>query len=188
MSYLGDIRASQILYFHFTTRQFSTGAPITSANLAISVYKNDSTSQSTSGITTTFTLGFDGVVGLVSVKIDTSSDGTFYAAGNDFSVVVTTGTADAVSIVGEVVGYFSIENRSAITSFASAFTTQVTEAYRANGAAPTLAQFMSEVLAHLGEAAISGTTKTIKKLDHATTAETFTLDSSTAPTSITRAT
>lgn len=103
-----------MIYFHFTTRQFSSGAPITSASLALSVYKDDGTTQSTSGITTTFTTGFDGVAGLVSVKIDTSSDGTFYAAAHDFSVVVTTGTADSVSIVGEVVGYFSIENRSAL--------------------------------------------------------------------------
>lgn len=111
---LGDIRAGKVLYFHFTTRQFSTGAPITAASLAISVYKDDSTTQSTSGVTTTFTTGFDGVAGLVSVKIDTSADGTFYAAGHDFSVVITTGTADSVSLVGEVVGYFSIENRSAL--------------------------------------------------------------------------
>jgi hypothetical protein len=114
MSYLGDIAAAQVLYFHFTTRQFSTGAPITSASLAISVYKDDSTTQSTAGITTTFTTGFDNVAGLVSVKIDTSADGTFYAAGHDFSVVITTGTADSVSIVGEVVGGFSIANRSAL--------------------------------------------------------------------------
>ncbi len=111
---LGDIALSQVLYFHFTTRQFSTGAPITSASLALSVYKDDSTTQSTAGITTTFTTGFDNVVGLVSVKIDTSADGTFYAAGHDFSVVITTGTSDSVSIVGEVVGYFSIQNRAAL--------------------------------------------------------------------------
>lgn len=67
-------------------------------------------------------------------------------------------------------------------------TTQMTESYRANGAAPTLAQSHFEMLAHLGEAAISGTTKTINKLDHVTAAETFTLDSATDPASITRAT
>ncbi len=110
----GDIATSQILYCHFTTRQFSTGTPITSASLAVSIYKDDSTTQSTTGITTTFLTGFDNVVGLVSVKIDTSQDGTFYAAGHDFSVVVTAGTADSVSIVGEVVGYFSIQNRTAL--------------------------------------------------------------------------
>ncbi len=110
----GDIFASQILYCHFTTRQFSTGTPITAASLVVSIYKDDSTTQSTTGITTTFLTGFDNVVGLVSIKIDTSQDGTFYAAGHDFSVVVTAGTADSVSIVGEVVGYFSIQNRTAL--------------------------------------------------------------------------
>lgn len=73
-------------------------------------------------------------------------------------------------------------------SVAAILTTAITEAYRANGAAPTLAQFICEVLAHLGEADVTGTTKTIKKLDHSTTAETFTLDSSTTPTLITRST
>ena len=80
----------------------------------------------------------------------------------------------------------AVPTAAAIT--AAALTTAITEAYRANGAAPTLAQFMSEVLAHLGEAVIVGTTKTIKALDHTTPAETFTLDSATDPSSITRAT
>ncbi len=122
---LGDIALSQILYFHFTTRQYSTGAPITSAATVISVYKDDNTTQSTAGITTTFLTGFDNVVGLVSVKIDTSQDGTFYAAGHDFSVVITTGTADSVSIVGEVVAYFSIQNRSALRPTTSGRTLDV---------------------------------------------------------------
>lgn len=70
----------------------------------------------------------------------------------------------------------------------AALTTQMTESYRANAAAPTLAQGILELLAHHGEAAISGTTKTINKLDHVTAAETFTLDSATDPSTITRAT
>lgn len=69
---------------------------------------------------------------------------------------------------------------------AAMLTTAITEAYRANGSAPTLAQFMSEVIGHLGEMSISGTTKTVKKFDHTTTALTFTLNSATAPTAIER--
>ncbi len=118
---LGNITVGQVLYFHFTTRQFSTGTPITSALLAVSVYKDDNTTESTTGITTTFSSGFDGVAGLVSVKIDTSADGTFYATGHDFSIVVTGGTSDGVSIIGEVVGYFSIANRSAAVSDKTGF-------------------------------------------------------------------
>jgi hypothetical protein len=66
-------------------------------------------------------------------------------------------------------------------------TRQMTESYRAAGVAPTLAQSLFELIAQMGDASISGTTKTLKKLD-GTTAKTFTLDSSTAPTSITEAT
>jgi hypothetical protein len=66
-------------------------------------------------------------------------------------------------------------------------TTAMTESYRATNAAPTLAQAAFELIAHMGEASISGTTKTLKKLD-GTTAKTFTLDSGTAPTSITETT
>lgn len=64
----------------------------------------------------------------------------------------------------------------------------ITEAYRANGAAPTVEQAICEILGHLAEASIAGTTKTIKKFDHSTTAETFTLNDGTTPTAITRAT
>ena len=77
---------------------------------------------------------------------------------------------------------------SAASEIATAvYTGQMTEAYRAAGVAPTLAQAMFELVAHMGDSSISGTTKTLKKID-GTTAKTFTLDSSTAPTSITEAT
>jgi hypothetical protein len=76
----------------------------------------------------------------------------------------------------------------AATEIATAvYTGQMTESYRAAGVAPTFAQVAFELIAHMGDSAISGTTKTLKKLD-GTTAKTFTLDSSTTPTSITEAT
>ena len=66
-------------------------------------------------------------------------------------------------------------------------TRTMTEAYRAAGVAPTLAEAAFELIAHMGEASIAGTTKTLKKIN-GTTAKTFTLDSSTTPTSITETT
>ena len=62
------------------------------------------------------------------------------------------------------------------------------ESYRADGSTGTLAQLLYEVIAHLGESSISGTTKTIKQINGSTTAATFTLNDATTPTSITRAT
>ncbi len=64
----------------------------------------------------------------------------------------------------------------------------LTEAYRADGATGTFTQLLYEIVAHLGESSISGTTKTTKRIDGTTTAATYTLNDATTPTSITRAT
>jgi hypothetical protein len=67
-------------------------------------------------------------------------------------------------------------------------TTQMTEAYAADGVAPTLAQALFLVQQTIGDFSIAGTTITTKKLDGTTTAATYTLDDGTNPTSRTRAT
>lgn len=95
---------------------------------------------------------------------------------------ITVGAFAADSITGAALA------ASAATEIATATqTSAMTESYRAAGVAPTLAQAVFELLAHMGDSSISGTTKTLRKID-GTTAKTFTLDSSTAPTSITEAT
>lgn len=71
--------------------------------------------------------------------------------------------------------------------FTTLWTTALTEAYNADGAAPTPAQALFMILQYLTEKAVSGTTLTVKKLDGSTTAATFTLSDATSPTSITRA-
>ncbi len=73
-------------------------------------------------------------------------------------------------------------------SVADILTTQMTEAYAADGVAPTLAQAMFFIMQNASEFAIAGTTITMKKLDGSTTAATFTLDDSADPTSRTRTT
>jgi hypothetical protein len=66
--------------------------------------------------------------------------------------------------------------------------TGLTEGYAADGATFTLEQGMYMLWSALQEFSIAGTTITGKKLDGSTTSMTWTLDSSTAPTSRTRAT
>ena len=110
MQYLGDYTEDYAtLNFKFSTHK-ADGTPATlSGTPAISVYKANSTTQSTAGIT--LTVDFDGVTGLNNVLIDLSAD-AFYATANDYSVVITTGTVDSVSVVGTVLAHFSIENRT----------------------------------------------------------------------------
>lgn len=112
MSYLGDFALAVTLDNKFTTRSFSTGVPGTLASGAISIYKDNSVTQSTSGVT--LSADFDSVTGLNNVRIDLSSDGTFYSAGSNFDAVITTGTVGGVSVVGEVIFSFSITNRSGL--------------------------------------------------------------------------
>lgn len=111
--HLGDFDTSAVVYGKFTTFRPSTGAPFTLGGTpALSVYKDNSATQSTTGVT--LTVDFDSVTGLHHFAIDTSSDGTFYAAGSFFDVVITTGTVDSVSVVGTVVGGFTLRKNSAL--------------------------------------------------------------------------
>lgn len=109
----GDFDTSAVIYGKFTTYRPSTGAAYTLAGTpALSVYKDNSTTQSTTGVT--LTADFDSVTGLNHFAIDTSADGTFYSAGSFFDVVITTGTVDSVSVVGSVVASFTIRKDSSL--------------------------------------------------------------------------
>jgi hypothetical protein len=113
MSHKGDFDTSAVIYGKFTTTRPSTGAPFTLAGTpALSVYKDNSTTQSTTGVT--LTADFDGVTGLNHFAIDTSADGTFYSAGSFFEIVITTGTVDSVSAVGFVVASFTLRKDSSL--------------------------------------------------------------------------
>jgi hypothetical protein len=113
MGPLGDFDASAVIYGKFATYRPSTGATFTLAGSPVlSVYKDNSTTQSTTGVT--LTVDFDTVTGFNHFAIDTSADGTFYSAGSFFDVVITTGTVDSVSVTGSVVGSFTIRKNSSL--------------------------------------------------------------------------
>jgi hypothetical protein len=112
MGYQGDILAGALLDFKFQTLNTSAVPTTLSGTPALSVYKNNSTTESTAGVT--LTVDFDGRTGCNHARIDTSADGAFYAAGNNYQVVITAGTVNGVSVVGAIAGEFSIENRKTI--------------------------------------------------------------------------
>lgn len=109
MPYIGDFSQSTTVDFKFSTR--SAGVPTTlSGSPVVSIYKDNSTTQSTAGVT--LTADFDSVTGLNHVRITLSSDTSFYSAGSSFDAVITTGTVGGTSVVGEAVASFSIANRA----------------------------------------------------------------------------
>jgi hypothetical protein len=110
MAYLGDIKEDQTIRGAFNTRE-ADGTPITLAGTpSLEIYKDAGTTESTAGIT--LTVDFDGVTGLHLFTIVTTD--AFYAAGSDYQIVIAAGTVDGTSVVGTVVGSFSICNRSNI--------------------------------------------------------------------------
>lgn len=106
--YLGDYRAGTPVDFKFTTVNTSGVPTQLAGSPAVSVYKANSTTETTTGVT--LTVDFDARTGLNHVRIVTTD--SFYAGGNDYHVIITTGTVGGSSVVGYVVAEFSIENRS----------------------------------------------------------------------------
>lgn len=70
---------------------------------------------------------------------------------------------------------------------ANVLTSALPQSYAADGAEGTLAQLLYMIQQRLNDAAISGTTMTVRKLDGTTPAATFTLDDALNPLDITRA-
>lgn len=117
---MADHIVGDTLYILFTTRAFATGIPtVLTGSQVVSAYENDSATQITAGIT--LGVDHDGVVGLNLLTIvATGANG--YDKDKDYSMVITTGTVDSVSVVGEVVGNFSLRgsNVTAISDDATA--------------------------------------------------------------------
>ncbi len=113
----GDVAVNSKLYIPFATYDKDDGSSITLAALAVSdirVYKNGiaTVRSSTSGYALLDTDGrdFDSITGVHGFSIDLSdnTDAGFYAAGNDYFVIVKALTVDAV-VVSLIAAQFSIE-------------------------------------------------------------------------------
>lgn len=122
MSYYGDIRLGDTIDIKFTTVG-TTGLPTTLAGTpVISAYPTNSLTQLTAGIT--LTVDFDALTGLHNVRVvATGANG--YLTATNYALIITTGTVGGTSVVGYVVGAFSIENRSAVMPTTAARTLDI---------------------------------------------------------------
>ncbi len=108
--YVGDFNPGDTVHLTFTTRLVDVPTALTTGTVA--VYKNAGTALSIAGIT--LTANYVSTVGLNHIAITTGSDATFYAAGNDYVIMLGTGsTLTATVVAGSVTGSFSLLNRSA---------------------------------------------------------------------------
>lgn len=108
----GDYAPGTILYGKFSGWRPSTGSTYGITSAVVRVYKDNSTTESSAGVS--LTTNFDGLAGLHHFAIDTSADGTFYSSGSNFDVVLTSGTVDGVDASGTVVGSFTLNKTAAV--------------------------------------------------------------------------
>lgn len=107
---LGDFPTGATVYCPWNTNG-ADGASITrSTNGTVLIYKNASATERTSAVGITDTEDFDLKTGIHLVSIDTSdnTDAGFYAAGNEYTVVISAATIDTKT-VNAALCTFSIE-------------------------------------------------------------------------------
>ncbi len=121
-----DYPLGQTLDFKFTTRQFSTGATfLLAGSPVVEVYEDNDTTQILAG--ETLTANFDGIAGLNNLRI-VATGGNGYEVGKSYAAIISVGTVDGVSVVGEVVAQFSIERSPALRPTTAGRTLDVTAA------------------------------------------------------------
>ena len=108
-----DITLGETFYHFFTTRAFATGVPTQLAGSPVlSVLEENNATPITSGVS--LSVDRATVTGLNQATI-VATGGNGYAAGMSYAIYISTGTVGGVSVVGEVVGEFTIQASSAFT-------------------------------------------------------------------------
>lgn len=113
-----DITLEDTFYHQFTTRAFATGIPTTlSGTPALSVIEENNATPITAGVSVSVDRA--SVTGLNEATIvATAANG--YEAGKSYSIYISTGTVGGVSVVGEVVGQFTIQASAAVVEIGTA--------------------------------------------------------------------
>jgi len=112
-----DIVLEETFYLDFTTRAFATGIPTVLAGTpGLSVLEENNATPITTGVSVSVDRA--SVVGLnMATIVATAANG--YESGKGYSVYISTGTVSGVSVVGEVVGQFTIDASAAAQDLAN---------------------------------------------------------------------
>jgi len=112
ITYIGDYRTGSTIYFPWGTNAVDGSALSRTTDGTIRIYKNNSTTHRSSQSGITDTKAFAGVVGynVLTINLADNSDAGFYAAGNDYSVLLFGAVIDGRTINSSLCS-FSIDNR-----------------------------------------------------------------------------
>lgn len=103
---MSDYQLNDTVHLLFTTRQFSDGVPTALSGGVIDIYEDVTATPIVTGETLVASL--NSVVGLNAITV-TATSGTGFNADGTYHAVLQAGTVGGVSVVGEVVGTFTIE-------------------------------------------------------------------------------
>ena len=112
-----DITLADTFYHFFTTRAFATGVPTTLAGTPVlSVLEENNVTPITAGVS--LQVDRASVVGLNQATIVATGANGFEAA-KSYAIYISTGTVGGVSVIGEVVGEFTIGASAAAVDLAN---------------------------------------------------------------------
>src|SRR3990172_8177701 len=111
--FLGDFSTGSTVWFAFTTVN-SSGAPTALSSAAVTVYRDASTVQNTTGVT--LTASFDGVTGLNHVMVEMAGTSTHYEPGASFYAIISSGGVGAETLAGYTLAHWSVKDRIAVIS------------------------------------------------------------------------
>src|SRR4029453_8918410 len=104
---VGDFDAGDLVDVKFVTK---VGSVLTAlaGSPSVVLYRDNSTTEITTGIT--LSASFDSVTGLNHVRVDT----TALTAGSSYQLSIGGGTVGGTSVVGRLLGSFSVQNRAGL--------------------------------------------------------------------------
>lgn len=92
---------------------FGSGGPTNMVGATATVYKGGNDTESNAGLT--LTMPYDGRTGFIRIAINLSADSTFYAAGSDFTCILTAGTLDGVPQTPRTLFRFSVGRTASLS-------------------------------------------------------------------------
>ncbi len=133
--YIGDFAVNSTLRYFYASNAAGGASAARTTTGTYRVYKNISTAERTSSAGITDFSGFDAVTGLNAVTIDLSNntDAGFYAAANDYVVVLVGAVVDGQT-VNVPLFQFSIANRAPTVTVSSMNAGTITSSTIANNA------------------------------------------------------
>lgn len=115
--YAGDYTLEDNIIIPFTTRAFSSGVPTALVSGVVDIYEGITATPIITAETLTVSIGSQ--AGFNAITIDATAAAGF-EVGKTYTAILDAGTVDSVSVVGEVIAWFTIGQSAAAIDLANA--------------------------------------------------------------------